>query len=630
MADNEKYFPLSECRKADNIHKELFTRYLVACKDARSYLLPKCVTIECYPEDTHSCCESCPEGKKEFKIAATSDEFVGMLTQSKEGILETIKRLCGFTHPKCRAKVEIIEFQNVEKVIICPEILSRDGALVEHCETEAINTGCGMQTNTSYASNIYTIVSPGRSRNNSPYAVHILSDAIKLRNASEDFVMTPIRREKLKPFQCEPNAKAIIKKLKNIAKSLSAVTHIVERNDIHILVDLVYHSPLEFSLGTTYIPRGWLDAAIIGDRTEGKSNAIRGMLNLYGLGEFCSGIMSTSVGLIGGIAYRDTRASVRWGIVPLNAGGLVVLDEVCSNKPAMIESLREARSSGRVRIDKADVHGEADARTRLLWVSNPYKDKTVADYAYGVTAVFEIFHTPMDIRRLDLLLIVAKGEVSDESKNRGVSSDIQLIAQKEAFKTRVLWAWSLRAGKVQFTSAAEDAIRHKYALELSQTYSNKLPIIDDMCTKLARVSAAVAACVCSTDDSGKLIIEFGHVEAGFTLINYFYEKPSCAYDKYSKRMQAQEKLTDVNFAKQLLESIAPKIRTKFFGNIHQQEEITVEDIQNWMMTDNIERAKEFVRHAVSLNAFRRYQRGYRKTQEFIRFLDDYLLQGEEE
>lgn len=117
----------------------------------------------------------------------------------------------------------------------------------------------------------------------------------------------------LKIFQ--PNAwtyEDLVKKLNKVYRDLEQnVTHIYKRRELHLALDLTYHSALSIDFAGKRI-NGWVNALVAGDSSQGKSEASIKLMEHYGLGERVDCKNASTAGLIGGLQQMGVRWFVSW------------------------------------------------------------------------------------------------------------------------------------------------------------------------------------------------------------------------------------------------------------------------------------------------------------------------------
>jgi hypothetical protein len=147
---------------------------------------------------------------------------------------------------------------------------------------------------------------------------------------------------------------------------------------------------------------------------------------------------------------------------------------------------------------------------RLVAFANPVNAETMAGLQYGIAAVRPSkggFLAPKDLRRFDLVVCVTDEDHSLDDKVPPTAEDA-IDIQPSALRESVLWSWTRRPNQVHFTVAAIHAIKLT-ARRLVTLYGHaSLPVMipGDATDKVARLSAACAALVHSTDDSHEAVV----------------------------------------------------------------------------------------------------------------------------
>jgi hypothetical protein len=367
-------------------------------------------------------------------------------------------------------------------------------------------------------------------------------------NASIDrFEVTPEIHEGLKKFQVagdEPTLEAVEAKVKDIYDDISAhVTHVVGRHDLHIAYDLAYHSVIGFHLSGRDV-KGWVETLIVGDTGQGKSVAATALREWYALGDIAVGGNCTAAGLLG--AVMESMRRKRWvyhlGKLPLNDGKLLFIEELSGMTTDLFRKLRDARSSGRHEDTKAKLT-RIMTRTRIIAITNPRGGRMLAEYQQGIVALQHLFEEMADVRRFDFAYFAAHGEVDPASIRNGAVHGPQRYPRLDAQRL-VMWAWSRKPNQVEFTAAARTRLRDQ-GLELAKKYTRKIPLVIDteQDEKLARLAAALAARLYSTDDSETLVVHAAHVDYVAKYLDRIYSTGSCAYDKFSTRIFAEDNVS---------------------------------------------------------------------------------------
>ena len=286
------------------------------------------------------------------------------------------------------------------------------------------------------------------------------------------------------------------------------VTKIFDRPDLHIAVDLAYHSAPAFTFNREFIHRGMLDILILGDTRCGKGFVTERLQKYYGLGEIASGENCSFAGLIGGIQQIAGRWLITWGLIPLNHKRIVIIDEVSSMSEADINKMSRVRSEGVAEISKI-LRESTVANTRLIWLANPRSGRPIVTYNTGVEALKELIGANEDISRFDFAMTVAANEVDTEIINTIAEYDTSDKRKypAELCKNLVLWVWSRKDDQIKFTSSSVKKII-EISKKLGDKYSSSIPLVqvENIRIKVAKISAAIAGRTFSTDDDCKSII----------------------------------------------------------------------------------------------------------------------------
>lgn len=276
---------------------------------------------------------------------------------------------------------------------------------------------------------------------------------------------------------------------------------------VFLATELFYHTPLAFMPDEKTVMRAYLEAMIVGESRTHKSATAKGLVHMYELGTFISLKNSTTAGLIGGSQGSSSSGyKTRLGVIPRNHKGAVILEEFSGAPPEFIKSMTDIRSSNVVRIQRAAGTLTAPAMVRMLTLSNakPGFDGTtlpLTQYPSGLSVLLELVGTAEDIARYDYFVIKDEGEIVDPN------TKVEMEAyDKESYKNRVRWIWSRKPEQVKLSPAIRDYIVDT-AKELNRQYGTHIQIFGrEAWKKVARIAIAVAACVCSMDETGENVI----------------------------------------------------------------------------------------------------------------------------
>ena len=280
------------------------------------------------------------------------------------------------------------------------------------------------------------------------------------------------------------------------------VTFIYDRPQVHNLFDLAFHSPLWVPHENAIEP-GWISVLLVSETAQGKSTIMRRLITHYGHGAYIDAANTSVAGLVGGIKSIGKRQFVKWGILPQMDKRLVCIEEYSNAPVELLRSMRAARDSGVVSMNKID-KGKAKARTRTIVLSNPKKLLKPNVIIDGVSLLEDLVERPEDLRRFDVGMWIPRIEVEKwyESTTPKYSS--------EACHELITWVWTLPIEKIIFSDQAKKAIRYN---DLKDKYPFLYLVgMREFDAKLARLSASIAARTYNIDNNGNLRIELRHVE----------------------------------------------------------------------------------------------------------------------
>tara|TARA_R110000803_G_scaffold17804_4_gene47884 strand:- start:18668 stop:21235 length:2568 start_codon:yes stop_codon:yes gene_type:complete len=614
---------LSETSRPEYVGKPVQTKILASGKGDTPYIVPKRVEFRCQPENGY--CAVCPcadSGKSDYFIHADDPHFLSWLLTPTAKQQDLVKASIGIS---CRTQMSLtfLEQQTVELITLIPALQNKD--LTEETVSKYVNrtgyyVGHGLETNRHFV--IQAIPQP---HPKSKESVLVIKDAQGAKDSFETFELAESEVEELKKVF---NSSDPWKTMKRIANVLSRNhTKILGRADVHVAVDLCFHSPLAFEFDGAAIPKGSLELLLLGDTRTGKGSIAEGLVRLYDLGTVVSGENSSFMGLVGGVTKLGGHFTLQWGAFPLNHGRLVVVDEV-SGLDEVLGKLSRVRSEGIAEINKAGIHSKTNANTRIIWIANPRKGREIADFGTGVEAILNLVRTQEDVARFDLVVIVSKDEVDAVDINKRAKEPIETRYTPEILRKLVLWAWSRKASQVHFTNAAVTYILNR-SVELADKYSAAIPLVqgENIRFKLAKMAAAVAGRVFSSPDGVRLVVREEHAKIATRLLQWFYDKDVCGYNKFSSARQSKDKLVNIKAIDEIFEMF-PESWSDVVDGLIEAREITVRDFQDWFDIERIV-ADKFVGTLVRCHALRKAARGgfYVKRHGFIKYLNSMQQKG---
>lgn len=545
---------LADSSRAEYYGKRIKVPVMVSGKDQTPFICPRKIKAYCgdAADSDNKKCQSCSltlcAGEMVKELTSIDKEIMKLIKctdKAQEAIIKEvldINKQC----PKCTITVQ--EYFNIEEIRMIPKADANFGFAKEH--EYVVRTGYYIGTDIK-ANKRYTLVGYMYPEPQTQYATCIFDKAYPDKDIISEFEMNDDIYEQLKVFQLA-EGQTILSKFNEIHEDLERnVTYIWERRNVAFAVDLVYHTVLNFYFQEQLVKRGWGELLIIGDSGQAKTTLVERLMNHYRLGELHSGESSKRTGLVYSIQQTNKRWFLVWGALPLNDGGLVTIDELSGISEDDLAVMSDVRSSG---IAKATgvITSETTSRTRIIYISNPRNGKPLNTETYGVNAVLKLFGKNEDVRRLDLAIAVASGDVDPTLVNKSITAMPQIPHKytSDLCNLRILWAWSRSADDIKFDKDATAAILD-YATKMGNRFSSKIPIVEaaDQRLKIARLSVAAACAVFSTTDGRDVVVKKEHVEFVVSFMYNIYGARSFGYDKLSDSERVNTDTSDDNIAK---------------------------------------------------------------------------------
>lgn len=527
---------LQETFNARLAGKTLRTMATVKGKRNPPFLLPQLVKYEC-TQDKGKVCAACPmmadEGTATLSLQPDDPLLMKMIDATERTVDKLLFAAVG---ARCtdRISYEAEKHINVEELFVRPSIeLAEDEKDSEYIDRKIYSVG---RHNTQPNQTI-RVVGTMFADQDSQRNMFAAFDVSTVESSLDHFEVTPAVVRELSAFRPRGRQRPL-SRLREVAEDLSEnVTRIYGRTEMHIAMDLVYHSALKFKFAGEMLTRGWLECLVVGDTRTGKSEAAAGLVRHYQAGRIVSCESASFAGIVGGLQQfgAGREWTITWGAVPLNDRRLVFLDEVSGLTPEQIGQMSSIRSSGIAQLTKIQTE-ITTARTRLVWLSNP-RDGRIADYTYGVHTLRPLIGNPEDIARFDFAMAVATSEVdpADINQPRAVrdpefSSDL--------CHQRVMWAWSRKPEHIVWEREAERLV-FTAALRLAEIYSENPPLLQgaNARVKIARMAVALAIATFSSPDGEQVTVTAQHVFDAAQFLDVLYSKPVFGYKEVSLELR---------------------------------------------------------------------------------------------
>lgn len=315
------------------------------------------------------------------------------------------------------------------------------------------------------------------------------------------------------------------KTLETHVEKIKGIVNADYENTLLKIIDLFYHTPLQFKLGSATI-RAYLDTLVVAESRVGKTTTVQALQKLYGLGTRIplNGHNASIAGIIGGSHKTNQGYQIRAGVVPRSHKGAVIFEELAKAKNDLLRELTEIRSSCMVAISRVSGTYHMPAFVRMLSLTNAKTNgaapKPIASYPNGIEILIDLVGTAEDIARYDLIGILAG------RKNYEIDPFYEPPKPypKEAYQTRIRWIWSRKAEQVSIPKEV-----YQYAIQVANTlnkdYESYIKIFGtETYLKLLRLAIAIAGYVVSTDDTyTRIIVENKHIDCAARFLVELYD-----------------------------------------------------------------------------------------------------------
>ena len=533
---NLKTLTLSKSEHVTNINNWVELKGMsVVGVDPIIYTIPVKLKVRCA---SNSCTKSCPIGSSRDGISIDVEprQLLQFMDAPDTAQSSYVQNTVNCRYVTCEAE----KFTNIQKIIF-----QETASFVEGLEDASFEPRFGVYLYESsrllptvkYDFKALRVTNP---RNQQNY--YVITSAETVKNSSANLTLESINY--FRTFaQKYPTCQELISAHYSVWERTLGIE---QREDLFGAMLLTFLSVTEilWNGGTL---KGWLDTMIIGDTRTGKSQMAQRLVHNLKIGSYINGENSKRTGVIGGVQRFGDSWVITWGAIPMNDKGLLVIDEASGLEVDDIKELSASRSSGAVTINKI-AKGEARARTRLIWLSNPRSGRNIEDFYWkGFGAFQEFIPVIEDQARYDLVLSAAREDV--KSIKGDYKDDIAL--EIDYYRQLIDFAWNVPKENVIIKDPSEVG---QVVKELSEKFEGG-PLFVGVAghEKVLRLSCAIAI-LCGSIDNFNVVVEDKHIEMAREFFKLTYEKKTLDYSSYieeSKRAQRQAK-ENVAFVKCLI------------------------------------------------------------------------------
>lgn len=625
---------LSETARSLYTGKKVSFDCLVSGKLDTPYIVPKKVNYIC--NNVNTCQKECIMHEFSGFYTKEFNEHERVLIEATHQNDNNLKNILkGYSYASCNKVGFIVEeYVNLEQVLVVPMAErvtstgynSFDERGRDYVSRTLYFVGDDVKTNQHYEFEGFVYPHP-----KNQFGTILSQKKTPKQDSVDMFNLTPEMIESFSVLQVQPN-EDILARVDFILSDLTQnVTRIWEREEALLSVLLTYHSCLTFSFQGENQPRGWIETCLIGDSGQAKTHLVEKISDFIGLGDRASGESSSRTGLIYRMEQLGDRWFITWGKYPLNDRKLLIIDELTGMNEEDLGKMTEPRSTGVLRVDRV-VNAETNARTRLIFLTNPRYGKQLFEFTRGIESLKTVFPEASDIRRLDLVVFLATKDVSKDILNMKYEKPEHQYISGEVLKNNVLWVWSRKPSDIQITKKAVDLILET-AKYLGEKYgaAEDIPLVSpaDQRIKLARLSIALAGLLHSTDAKHeKIVVKPEHVTFIKDYLEAVFDAPNCKYDSYARNAKDESEISEEEFddvKKELddLDAADSNIASKEILELFRRNDaLLFREIMEMSGHDKL-----IVNARIALlskkNFLKKTRNGFRKLPKFIIFLDQY-------
>jgi hypothetical protein len=612
---------LLDATKPEYVGKRVTVDAVVTAMDTTPYLVPKDVAVSC-SRDQPFCgfCSIRPKpsdkdsGETSCCVSSKSKGLLSLIDVSKSMMQKSLADALGI--PACKvAEFRIKSYHSVNDIRIVPK-MEISGQNSDYIVQQAFVVGHQLDLNVPYLLTGSLWPEPKTQQ-----ATLVLDAVQQSADSLTYFTPTPEDLKSLEVFSPKVwSTEGIDEVLNRLYTDLEAnVTRIYYRRELHLMVDLAYHSVLYLNFDAQ-TQKGWVNVLITGDSSQGKSEASTRLMEHYGLGERVECKNASVAGLLGGLQQMGTKWFVAWGVIPTHDRRLVIMEEIKGASTEVLSKLTDMRSSGIAELPKIEKR-RSHARTRLIMISNPRSNRQMSAFSFGVEALQELIGSPEDIRRFDAAIIMSAQQINAEEINKLSTSrpHHEHMFTKELCRRLILWAWTRDEKQVVFEKEAVDLCL-KSATELCNRFTEALPLVDrgTMRLKLARLAAALAVRTFShTTDVNTVLVRACHVQYISDKLNCLYSDEVFGYLTFTKAKEFTGSILDPEQVKRTIEGT--KFPRDFVDHLIHADEVSPSDICDWIDVDR-DTGRVLLSLFVRKHALYREKTWYRKTTGFIELL----------
>lgn len=571
-----------------------------------------------------------------FTVIISANDMLALIETSNKEKLINQKTVCGI-EPSCKVcKIIPDEQEKVLHVRLSREV-SKYGEMAGDYSNSDIQVDAYIINEDVYPGKSYKMRGIQTKDPNTQKAVLVIDEVEPIATSIDNFKMDQETHEILSVFKVKKD-ETIEQHLERRYKIFGADAGVTGRHEVFELMDYSYFSQVE--INNKLFPsmrRGWVETLIVGESRSAKTMMAKHLMGRYKVGEMLSGSSAvTRSGLLGGIKMFKGRPRISWGAIPLNDGGMVIIDELSNVTHEILNDMTSARSDGIMRIDGIE-KGCAPSRTRKIMMSNPRGDHANKRDLKGVDMFLNVCIQKQILSRFDAAIYIMADDVIEFDREYLNTSDEFTEYQCTVL---IMWVYSRKPDDIIYEDGIEEYL-NECQEELLKKYHRDTQLINqEMRLKLLRMATSVAGMTYSTleNDWNKLYVKKEHVKHIKEFLDKVYCYPNMRLDEFSRQKTSSEILGDMRFMENILKYIDIKnlINENEFSQIAMQQVFYdyLDKVQSKILfmvdakTDQKRTTgvpinlgiQKLISTLVSRNCFIRRKTNYRKTEQFANWL----------
>lgn len=519
---------LSENESVENMgERVLLDNMIVVGSDPRTYTIPSVICMRC--AGSEGCKRPCKlyGGKTSVELAFEDRDLIHMIDSSDKKMFDLAVKAVGCKN----ISIETTKFVNAQRVIF-----QEKASLLGGLDDASFEPRYGfymydkkrLEATAKYTFDATKVTDPRTQK---------VNYSIKNAKINNEEFKDPVDFDYFRNVALKHND--VISFLNFHYQNWLADCRVYGRLDLFSAFLLTMCSVTEIPYKSGSI-KGVMDVIAIGDTRTGKSLLAQNMLTKLNVGGYVNGENARLTGVLGGVIRMGDSWLITWGAIPLNDKGFLTIDEATGLTVDDITQMSSVRSGCVATINKV-VRGEARARTRLFWISNPRSGKNINEYFWkGFGAFQEFIPVNEDQARFDLVVGASRDDIDvlQDIKNQTLSEEMVT-----KYRNLIHYAWTLKTENIKQVDYNH---LHEVTTKLCDRFRGGTLLIKEAAyEKVLRVAASLSILTGSIEN-GQLILSNKMLDWACSYLTFLFMQPSIDYNYYVTKVQEEERLMKEN------------------------------------------------------------------------------------